>query len=457
MKKTRYFIGGLIFITLLLTSTSSAIFINIYNKNQVFGGPVLEVTTNKYDYISGESVIIYLTNIGDETLSGGGPIITIYNENNDIVYQEATYCWYELEPGEFVEWPQWDQTDQQGQQVPNGEYSVEGFLSNGNNGGFVDDAIFYIGIINSDELDQFQTEMTENTLIPIGQVPMPDTPVNVQAAQSFIPTKEILTRVSLFIGKNSTATYPLIVSVREVLTEEDLTTISIDPTQVPTAVFDWVEIDFDNISVTTGQTYYIVALTENITENYYAWGANNDSESYVNGCIWYSVDDGNTWGNESASTNPTNFEDFIIPNGQPNFDDPITWDACFRTYGRDNHPPSASTIDGPNSGKPGISYDFIFNAVDPDVDDVKYIIEWGDGDALTTHLHPSGENISAGHKWDAKGTYNISVKAEDEFGLIGPEITLEITIPRNKALFNTQPILLWLLEIFPILRYLLEL
>ena len=89
MKKTRFFIVGLIFITLLLAGTSSAFFININNKNQVFSGPVLEVTTNKCEYISGEPVIIYLTNIGDETLNGGGPIITIYNEIGNAAYTQA--------------------------------------------------------------------------------------------------------------------------------------------------------------------------------------------------------------------------------------------------------------------------------------------------------------------------------------------------------------------------------
>lgn len=307
-----------------------------------------------------------------------------------------------------------------------------------------------------DEMDQFQTEMTENSFVPIGQVPIPDAPINVQAAQSFIPTTEILTRVELFIGKNSTATHSLNVSIREVLAENDLTSISLDPTQVPTEVFDWVEVDFDNIAVTTGQTYYIVALTENVTENYYAWGANNDSESYINGCIWYSIDDGDTWGNESTSTNPTNFIDFIYQSGQPVFDDPITWDACFKTYGRENNVPSAPTIDGPNNGKPGVSYDFIFNAIDPDTDDVKYIIDWGDGDNETTTFTSSGADVTVSHIWATKGTYTISVKAEDEYGLISPETTLEITIPRNKALLIIQPILQWLLQKFPILKNLMS-
>ena len=106
-------------------------------------GPVLEVTTDKEVYIQGEAVTIFLTNVGDEVLSGGGPIVTIYNNENEIVYQDACYCWYELEPGEYVTWPPWDQTDQQGNQVPIGAYVVEGFLSGGEEG-YIDDAIFYI-------------------------------------------------------------------------------------------------------------------------------------------------------------------------------------------------------------------------------------------------------------------------------------------------------------------------
>jgi len=122
----------------------------------------------------------------------------------------------------------------------------------------------------ADELDQYQEVMTENLGIPVGQLSIPENPINIQVAQSFIPTKDIITRVELLIGKNSTATYPLEISIREELIKEDLTSVSIDPAMVPTESFDWVEIDFEDAVITSGQTYYIVALTENITENYYA-------------------------------------------------------------------------------------------------------------------------------------------------------------------------------------------
>ena len=55
-------------------------------------GAVLDVTTDKTLYILGEPVIIFLTNVGGELLSAGGPVITIYNSEDEIVYQEA--CFY---------------------------------------------------------------------------------------------------------------------------------------------------------------------------------------------------------------------------------------------------------------------------------------------------------------------------------------------------------------------------
>jgi len=117
---------------------------NVENNFRSLGlrGAELEVTTDKDVYDPGETVTIYLTNIGDEILYGSGPIITIYNNESEIVFQEATYCWHELEPEEYITWT-WDQTDQQGQQVPNGFYVVEGALY-GVGETFVDSSIFAV-------------------------------------------------------------------------------------------------------------------------------------------------------------------------------------------------------------------------------------------------------------------------------------------------------------------------
>jgi hypothetical protein len=98
-----------------------------------------------------------------------------------------------------------------------------------------------------------------------------------------------------------------------------------------------------------------------------------------------------------------------------------------------NHPPSAPTITGPSSGKVGQELTFIFNAVDPDNDDVKYEINWGDGNEETTGLRPSGTDVTVKHTWMTKGAYTIIAKAQDEHGLDGPEANPPIvSITKNK-------------------------
>jgi len=132
-------------------------------------------------------------------------------------------------------------------------------------------------------------------------------------------------------------------------------------------------------------------------------------------------------------------------------------DMAWYLTGGINNPPSAPTINGSNSGKPNIPYDFTFNSIDSDGDDVRYIINWGDNTSNTTDFNASYSNVTVSHTWINKGTYIISAKAQDEYGAESGWATFEVTISRNKALFKTKPILVWLFEKFPILRYLLGL
>lgn len=186
-----------------------------------------------------------------------------------------------------------------------------------------------------DELDQFQTEQTEGFGIPVGAFYIPDPPMNfyVQVAQSFIPTKQMLTRVELFVGRNITASHPYNLAIREELIEGNIVEISLNPEEFVIQNYSWVEFDFEDISVSLGQTYYIVCYTENITDNYYAWALNNDSESYEHGCAWVSLDEGNTWTNESYTT-----ENEMVKHSQgiaPIGEDDNFSDMCFKTYGAD--------------------------------------------------------------------------------------------------------------------------
>ena len=116
----------------------------------------------------------------------------------------------------------------------------------------------------------------------------------------------------------------------------------------------------------------------------------------------------------------------------------------------EENPPSIPYIEGPKSGKPGITLDYIFNAVDPDGDDLKFIIDWGDNSTYETEYTQSGENITVTHYWTARDTYLIKVKAEDVYGFISPENTFEVIIPRFRI--DNHTFLTLLIERFPILE-----
>ena len=119
----------------------------------------------------------------------------------------------------------------------------------------------------------------------------------------------------------------------------------------------------------------------------------------------------------------------------------------------ENQPPGAPTITGDTSGKAGIEYEYTFNAEDPNGDNVKYHIDWDDGNSDTTAFNPSGTDVKVKHAWSDEGTYIIKATAEDENGLEGPDATLTVTMPRSRITTNT--LFLRFLEQFPILKILL--
>ena len=288
----------------------------------------------------------------------------------------------------------------------------------------------------TEELDQYQEVMSENAALPIGSFTIPQNPsIYIQVAQSFIPTKEIITKIDLYIGKNITATQTLDISIRKELTEDDLTVASVDPGDVPTQEYGWVAIDIPDIKINPDETYYIVALTENITDNYYAWGANNQSESYPYGCSWMSLDEGDTWTNESSSQNIQNTESFSYNSATTNFQENVTWDMCFRTYGRINDPPDMPTIEGPQNGKAGETLEYTIYSTDPNDDQVFYWIVWFDDcpGVYWDGPHNSGEHIVRGYTYEDQGTYTIRVKSKDIYDAESDWALLEVTIPRSRT------------------------
>ena len=284
-------------------------------------------------------------------------------------------------------------------------------------------------MINRDELDQYQLEM-EEYYIHIGSDP--DITYDfLTVAQEFKPTKRALTRVELLVCRGVYATYPLTVAIKDDLRGPDLTSISINSESIPTDDFTWIEFDFDDIDVTPGFSYYIVCTTVEEPNNRYKWGL-TIYDLYQNGSISWSLD-GQEW----------------------YFDSGI--DTAFKTYGFNNLPPAAPTIDGPTNGKVGGTYDYEFTVcVDPDGDDMTYHVEWGDG-GTDEGFVASGGGFTLSHIWTEKGKYTIKAKLIDEYGAESEWATFDVSIPRTKSLLNhpLQDFFSRFTNLFPILRLIL--
>ena len=122
-----------------------------------------------------------------------------------------------------------------------------------------------------------------------------------------------------------------------------------------------------------------------------------------------------------------------------------------------NQPPDAPIITGPNNGKPNTEYEFTVIATDPDGDDVRFIVDWGDGDNETTPYTASGSDLDVSHIWTDEGTFTITVYAEDEFGAVSGETTSQMIIEKSKTM--SHPFINFLQShpnMFPILQQLIQ-
>ena len=287
-----------------------------------------------------------------------------------------------------------------------------------------------------DELDQYQIIRNPDNA-GIGNLEM-------GVAQSFKPTLNRLTRVELFAQKNGTPAGYIWISIRSSLEGDDLEYKHLQAEDI-SKTGNWYEIDFDDdILVEPERTYYIVWMP-------YFWEGDDDNIVYW-GCNWY----------DNLYTRGEMWNEY--PEGNWYIEDP-EWDCCFKTYGinSENYPPEPPTINGPKTGKQGRYYGYTFLTVDPNGDDVKFEIDWGDGDITGwTITHESDELASYRHKWSDSGNFTIKARAKDIYGAVGEWATYEVTLtPRNKAYINTpflnflQNFLQQYPNLFPILQKLL--
>ncbi len=148
---------------------------------------------------------------------------------------------------------------------------------------------------------------------------------------------------------------------------------------------------------------------------------------------------------------------FGFPFWTPGFDiQGFDFDMAFQLTGPIGpFPPTPPYIDGPREGFAGIELCWTFHSDDPNGDDVKYIIDWGDGTTIETEYNSSCTPVELCHTYNKKGVYAIIAYAEDETGLTSNESTFGVVIPRVRSVYH--PLILRLLEQFPILERLINL
>lgn len=103
-------------------------------------------------------------------------------------------------------------------------------------------------------------------------------------------------------------------------------------------------------------------------------------------------------------------------------------------------PNKPSTPQGPTEGKIESSYDYSTSSTDPDDHRIRYGWDWDGNQQVDewTNYYDSGQEVITSHVWYEEGTYQIRVKAEDEYGAMSDwSEPLSVVMPKSKYLFDS--------------------
>jgi len=124
-----------------------------------------------------------------------------------------------------------------------------------------------------------------------------------------VPSMSTLSQVDVLMAKRGGFTGDLTVSIRSALSGADLASVVVPAGSIGD-VAGWVEVDLPDISVSVGQTYYIVVRTVGgSSSSCYLWSFGYGT-SYTSGVFSFTSNAGSSWLEYSL------------------------YDFCFKTYGQ---------------------------------------------------------------------------------------------------------------------------
>ncbi|HEC82555.1 MAG TPA: DNRLRE domain-containing protein, partial [Thermoplasmatales archaeon] len=218
--------------------------------------------------------------------------------------------------------------------------------------------------------------------------------------------------------------------------------------QIPMSTYSYWKIDNDTLDI--NETYVEFMLEKNESKNYTIIIEGLSSERVsknMNITLYTFMVDGN-WA-KAVYKNVTMYNTSlaIINANQSIFnytmvivDANKTVRKVIPTNYEKNLAPMNSSITGPSIAIPEIDYAYTINAVDPNGENIYYLVDWGDG-TNSGWLGPyeSGENCIATHFWNNEGNYPVRAKTKDDYGLIGNwSETLTVNIAGVDNIFITS-------------------
>lgn len=185
-----------------------------------------------------------------------------------------------------------------------------------------------------------------------------------------------------------------------------------------------------------------------------------DPDGYITMYRWDWDNDGIIDENHISSTSTHTFEEVgYYPVALWVVDNDNRTDRKLKTVRVGNYPPDTPEIEGKRKYKVGEGglHPYTIYSIDPDGDNISYIIDRGCGNIIEIGPYSSGENITINVSIPLrKGTYIIfKIRVIDIYGEESDWAILEVTVPRNRATIDS--LIQLFLERFPLLEKLLNL